>query len=146
MVAPLTLHKGLTLGSGITFGAGTGGGGGGSGGILSYAEMGAPFAAGRQLQDTSATINGTTGFTINNSSFTGVAVTNLSAGNQTIFNNLGTGMHTATLGAGSTHTTVSVNITYVPNSGGGGPPGGMIFFFDQGVSYPATFNFPITIS
>ena len=146
MATSFKLNPGITLGSGITLTPpGYSGGGGGSGGSISYAEMGTPFS-GSQLQDTTAIVNGTTGFTINDSALTGVAVTNLSAGNQTIFNNLGIGMHTATLGAGSTYTTVSVNITYVPNSGGGGPPGGMIFFFDQGVSYPATFNFPITIS
>jgi hypothetical protein len=143
------MSVGFTL-NGVTFQGGLiiqkqGSGGGGAGISISYAEMGAPFA-GFQLQDTTAAINGTTGFIINDSTLTGVVVTNLSAGNQTAFNNLGIGTHTATLGTGSTYATISVNITALPNGTGGAPPGNLIFFFDQGVSYPATFNFPITIS
>lgn len=146
---------GFTM-SGVTFQGGStiqkmdggGGGGNGSNGVILYADMNPPITPGAQLQDSTATVNGTTGFTINNGIDTGVAVMSLSAANQTYFNNLGLGTHTATFSAGSTHATASVNITHLPNGTGGGGPGGasLVFFIDSGISYPATFNFPITIS
>jgi len=143
----ITFGPGITLGTGISIGGSTGGGNGGNGSIL-YTDMNPPIIPGNQLQDSSATVNGTTGFTINSSGATGVAVMSLSASNQTYFNNLGLGTHTATFGSGSTHASATVTVTALPDGSGGGGPGGasLVFFIDNGISYPATFNFPITIS
>jgi hypothetical protein len=138
---------GSTITSGVTITGVSGGGGGGSGSIQ-YADMNPPIIPGTQLQDSNATVNGTTGFTINTVNATGVAVMNISVANQSYFNNLGLGTHTATFGAGSTYASASVNVVALPNGGGGGGPGGagLVFFIDNALSYPATFNFPITIS
>lgn len=130
----------ITLGSGVTFGAGVSAGTVAAGtGAITYAQMSPPVIPGQQLEDSSATINGTTGFTINNSGATGVAVPALTAENQTYYTNLGYGNFTATFGPGSTHATATVNISnqYGPN---------LVFFIDSGISYPATFNYPITIA
>jgi hypothetical protein len=138
----VNIGPGWQVGSGWTLGSGGGSPPAGTGAIT-YAQMPPPVVAGQQLQDVTATINDPVGFTINNSSTTGVAVTGLTANNITYFNTLGTGTHTATLGAGSTYGTISVNVTNIPSDGGLGQ---LVWFFDQAVSYPATFNYPITIS
>ena len=146
-IAGFTMN-GVTFQGGSTIQKMGGGGGNGSNGVILYADMNPPIIPGAQLQDSTATVNGATGFTINNGLDTGIAVMSLSAGNQTYFNNLGLGTYTATFGAGSTYATAPVTIVTLPNGTGGGGPGGasLVFFIDQNVSYPATFNFPITIT
>jgi len=139
MVSPLQIGAGITFGPGISVGSIPPSGGG-----ITYAEMAPPIVPGQQLEDTSATVNAPTGFTINltppeNPGNTGIAVTALSVDNQTYYNNLGTGYFTATYGPGSTYTTSSVQITNITGSN-------MTFFIDPGLTYPATFNFPITIA
>lgn len=135
MVAPLTVTVGAgwTIGPGWTLGPSNPPGNG----FITYTEMAPPVVAGVQLQDTTATVNDPIGFTINDGGVTGVAVTNLTTENQTFFDNQGTGVFTATFGAGSTYTTATVNIVQTS--------GPLVFFIDPGLSYPATFNYPFTI-
>lgn len=109
-------------------------------GAITYDQMPPPVVPGTNLQDNTATVNGSVGFTINNSTATGVAVAGLTANNVTYYNNLGTGIFDATLGPGSTYATIAVNINQIPSSGQ------LVFFFSNAVAYPATFNYPITIS
>ena len=144
-IAGFTLNGVTFQGGSIIQKQGGGGGGGGGSGTITYAEFNPPIIPGNQLEDATATINGSIGFTINDSGSTGIAVPNLSPSNATFFSTQGTGTFTATFGAGSTHTTASVNI--VSTTGGGpGYSGGMVFYIDNTLSYPATFNFPIKIS
>jgi len=117
----------INIGSGLLTGA-----------SITYLELAPPVVAGVQVQDGTATVNGSVGFTINNGALTGLAVGNLTPSNQTFFNNQGTGFFTATFGAGSTYPTSTVEITQTS--------GPMILFFDPGLSYPATFNYPFTIA
>jgi hypothetical protein len=117
----------------------------GDNGNILYQDMNPPIIPGMQLEDGSATINGSTGFTINNDFATGIAVMNLSSSNQTFFNNLGLGIHTVTFGSGSTVASATVEIVNLPNGQGGGGPGGLVFFI-QGQSGPATYNYPFTFS
>jgi hypothetical protein len=100
--------------------------------------MAPPVVAGFQLQDGSATVNGSVGFTINHSTSTGVAVTALTTANQTFFANQGIGTFAASFGPGSTHATATVQITNVG--------GVLIFFIDNTIGYPATFNYPFVIA
>ena len=124
-----------------------GGGTPGVDGTIGYTEMNPPIIPGQQLEDGSATINGSTGFTINMDMATGVAVMNLSSSNQTFFNNLGLGTHTITFGSGSTVASATVQIVNLPNGQGGGGPGGpSLVFFILGQSGAATYNYPFTFS
>jgi hypothetical protein len=109
--------------------------------VTGYTEMVPPVVAGQQLQDLSATINGSTGFTINNDTLTGIAINGLSASNQTFFATYGTGTKTITWGPGST--VASSTITVVTNDPYGDP---QLVFFVQGQSGPATYNYPFTFS
>jgi hypothetical protein len=132
-------QPGISIGAGITFGAGvTIGSASITGGTITYAQMDPPVVPGDQLEDGSATVNGSIGFTINNSANTGVAVTALSAENQTFFNNQGVGTFAASFGPGSTHATATVQITHVGAY--------LTFFIDNNISYPATFNYPFVIA
>jgi len=139
MVAPIQIGAGIEIGAGINVGAGAAPI---TGGTITYAEMNPPVVAGFQLQDATATVNGSVGFTINNGAATGVAISALTAENQTFFNNQGTGFYAASFGAGSTYPTSTVEITSIPSTTGGT----LIFFFDPGLTYPATFNYPFTIA
>jgi hypothetical protein len=111
-------------------------------GTITYAEMNPPVVAGNQLQDATATVNGSVGFTINNGGATGVAVQALTTPNETFFSNQGIGFYTASFGPGSTYATATVQITQTPVL----PSTPMIFFIDPGLTYPATFNYPFTIA
>lgn len=128
----------IQIGGSINVGGAITIGGAGPGAGITYLELAPPVVAGVQLQDGNATVNGSVGFTISNSALTGIAVSNLTPSNQTFFNNQGTGFFTATLGAGSTYASANVQITQTS--------GPMLFFFDPALSYPATFNYPFTIS
>ena len=71
--------SGIQLGAGISLGAGIGLGAGisppppGANTVIGYSEMDPPVVASEQLQDATATVNGSIGFTINNASQTGIA-------------------------------------------------------------------------
>jgi hypothetical protein len=143
MATSFKLNSGITLGSGITLTpAGYSGGGGygtaGIDGAVGYTEINGPVIAGSQIEDPTATINNPVGFTITDSSKTGVAITALSASNQTFFATYGTGTKTVTWGPGST--VASSTIMVVTNSGP------QLVFYITGQSGSATYNYPFTFS
>jgi hypothetical protein len=123
----------INVGGAINIGSGLS-----TGGSITYIELAPPVVPGVQLQDGTATVNGSVGFTINNGALTGLSVSNLTPANQSYFTDQGTGFFTASLGAGSTYPTITVQITQTS--------GPMVLFFDPGVSYPATFNYPFNIT
>jgi hypothetical protein len=109
--------------------------------VIGFAEMGPPIIPGSQLEDNTATINGTTGFTINNDSATGVAPPALTANNQNWFTTNYTvipGNYTCTWGPGSTVASSTINVISLSGS--------VIVFFIQGQTGPATYNYPFTFS
>lgn len=109
--------------------------------VIGYAEMGPPIIPGNQLEDGTATINGTTGFTINDDDATGVAPPALTANNVSWFTTNYTvipGNYTCTWGPGSTVASSTINVISLS--------GTQIVFFIQGQSGPATYNYPFTFS
>jgi hypothetical protein len=133
-----TIGQGINIGSGITFGTAelpTG-----IDNVTGYAEMQPPIIPGNQLEDGSATINGTTGFTINDDASTGIYIGGLTASNNAWFtaNYPTTGTYHCTWGAGSTVASSAINVVSLP-------PGGITFFV-QGQTGPATYNYPFTFS
>ena len=137
MVAPLTIGPGIDIGGGIIIGT-AGGGTPGVNNVTGYNEMPPPVTAGGDLEDPTATINSPIGFTINDDTKTGIAISALSASNQTFFATYRTGTKTVTWGAGST--VASSTITVVTNAGS------TLVFDVQGQSGPATYNYPFTFS
>lgn len=136
MVAPIQIGAGIEIGAGISLGASSTPPS--ATGTITYAQMNPPVIPGFQLEDATATVNGSVGFTINDSGATGVAVTALSSENQTFFGDQGTGLFTATFGAGSSYSTATVNIVSIDTT--------LTFFIDDTLSYPATFNYPFIIT
>jgi hypothetical protein len=137
----IVVERGINIGPGIDIGAGGGPGPGpspGSTNVTGYTEMNPPITPGNQTEDPTATINSPIGFTINDQTKTGIAITALSASNQTFFATYGTGTKTCTWGAGSTVASSTINITY--NSGAS------LVFFVQGQTGAATYNYPFTFS
>ncbi len=121
---------------------GGGGGGGGSAGVdnvVGYSQMPGPVTAGGTLEDPTATINGSTGFTINDDTKTGIAITGLTASNNAWFAaNYPTvpGTYTCTWGPGSTVASSSIFVVQLTSPG--------LVFYVQGQSGPATYNYPFT--
>lgn len=137
----ILIGPGWSIGPGWALGSGSPGPGPGSNSVVGYAEMPPPVIAGNQLEDPTATINGSVGFTINDQTKTGVAIQNLSSSNQAWFSaNYPTvpGTYTCTWGPGSTVASSSIQVV---NLGGG-----TIVFFIQGQSGVATYNYPFTFS
>lgn len=134
----ITIGPGIAIGPGISFSAESGGGTPGVNNVTGYAEMPPPVTPGVTLEDPSATVNSPTGFTINNDTKTGIAISALSASNQTFFATYGTGIKTVSWGAGSTVASSTVNL--VSNAGT------TLVFFVQGQSGAATYNYPFTFS
>ena len=135
----VSIGPGWKIGPGWSIGSGSGGGGTpGVNNVTGYTEMPPPVTAGGDLEDPTATINSPTGFTINDNTKTGIAITALSASNQTFFATYGTGTKTVTWGAGSTVASSTINVTY--NSGAS------LVFFVQGQTGAATYNYPFTFS
>ena len=136
----IVIEGGISIGPGITIG-GTGGGGGTPGvdNVTGYSEMNPPIIPGNQLEDGTATINGSTGFTINDDGATGIAIGGLTVSNQNWFNaNYTTGnYYTCTWGPGSTVASSSIYVTQVS---------GALVFFVQGQTGAATYNYPFTFS
>lgn len=130
----IEIGGGINVGGQITIG----GGAPIVGGTITYAQMGPPVVAGYQLEDSTATVNGSVGFTINNGGAGGVAVLNLTPSNITFFDNQGIGYFTASFGPGSSYASATVGIVATS--------GPLIFYIDPGLSYPATFNYPFIIS
>lgn len=138
MVAPLQIGGGITIGGSISIGTVASGGTAGVDGCVGYDQIPGPIIAGNQIEDGTATVNNPVGFTCNQldfQNFTGVAVSNLTPSNLNFFATYGTGQRTVTWGAGSTYATTQVNL--VTNSG-------RLVFFIEGISVPATFNWPVT--
>ena len=111
----------------------------GSNNVVGYSEMNPPVVPGAQLEDGTATINGSTGFTINNDTLTGVLIPGLTASNQNWFTTNYTvvpGNYTCTWGPGSTVASSSINVVTFSGS--------QIVFYIQGQSGPATYNYPFT--
>lgn len=141
MSLPVTVSigPGWTIGPGWSIGSGSGGGGTpGVNNVVGYNEMPPPVTAGGTLEDPTATINSPTGFTINDDTKTGIAITALSASNQAFFATYGTGTKTVTWGAGSTVASSTINV--VTNSGA------TLVFFVTGQTGSATYNYPFTFS
>jgi len=139
--------SGITIGPGNTIGSGAPGPGPspGTNNVLGYSEMPPPVTPGGTLEDPTATVNGSTGFTINDSTKTGIAVAGITSSNQAWFaaNYLTIpGTYNVTWGPGSTVASSSINVVQVPSSW----PGGPFVFFVQGQSGAATYNYPFTFS
>lgn len=131
----------MTGGLYIFANSGVGSGPTGTNNVVGFTEMNPPVIAGQQLQDNTATINDPVGFTINDDTLTGVAISGLTASNQNWFTaNYTTvpGFYTCAWGPGST--VASSTIQVVSRSGS------LIVFFIQGQSGAATYNYPFTFS
>lgn len=139
----VSIGPGWSIGPGVALG--TGGGGSVSPGIdnvAGYAEMPPPVTPGVALEDPTATVNSPTGFTINDATKTGIAMTGLTSSNVNwVIANLGVGIHNVTWGPGSTVASSSITISQMPVSW----PGQFVFFV-IGQSGPATYNYPFTFS
>lgn len=111
--------------------------------VTGYNEMNPPIIPGQQLEDGTATINGSTGFTINNDGATGVAIPGCSVSNQSWFNSNFTinNTYTCTWGPGSTVASSPVYVVALP-----GGFGQSFVFFIQGQTGAATYNYPFTFS
>ena len=145
----ITLAQGITLGAGIALGAGTPGPGPGpspgTNNVVGYNQMSPPVTAGGQLEDGTATINGSTGFTINDDGATGIAIPGLTSSNVTwlVANyTVVPGFYNVTWGPGSTVASSSIQVVQVPASW----PGGPLVFYIQGQTGAATYNYPFTFS
>lgn len=135
----IDIGGGITIGPGISMGSSGSGGTPGVDNVTGYSQMSNPIQT--SFEDPTTTINGTTGFTINDSTKTGIAMSQLTASNQAWFqSNYPTtpSTHTCTWGPGSTVASSSINL--VQNSGS------TIVFFIQGQSGAATYNYPFTFS
>jgi hypothetical protein len=143
----IVVEGGIDIGPGIALGGGTPGPGPspGTNNVLGYSEMPPPVTAGGTLEDPSATVNGSTGFTINNDTLTGIAITGITSSNQAWFaaNYLTIpGTYNVTWGPGSTVASSSILVVQQPTTW----PGGPFVFFVQGQSGAATYNYPFTFS
>jgi hypothetical protein len=144
MATPITIGAGIDIGGGISIGAAAAPGPSGSNGIVGFSEMTATGNIQQWLQGSANATMNANGFTLGAISGipgqnNGVAVASLTANNQAFFSTYGTGNRTATWSAGSTTTTMTVNLTQ--NSGSI-----IVFFMNDVVSFPATFVFPVTFS
>jgi len=139
----ITIESGITIGPGITMGdSGGGGGTPGVDNVTGYSEMVNPIQ--NSFEDTTTTINGTIGFTINDSTKTGIAMNQLTISNKAFFTTYGTGTKTVSWGAGSTVAASTINVvTNNPNAAVGQP---QLVFFIQGQSGAATYTYPFTFS
>lgn len=144
MTAGIKINNGITLGAGITLGVSSVGPPG-IDNVTGYSEMDPPIIPGTQLEDPTATINGPTGFTINNDTATGIAIPGITASNQAwlVANyTVVPGLYNVTWGPGSTVASSTINVIAVPSSW----PGGPLVFFIQGQTGAATYNYPFTFS
>jgi hypothetical protein len=116
--------------------------------ITGYSEMPPPITF-QNIEDPTATVNGSTGFTINDDNYTGIAIIACTASNENWFNTNYTvvpGTYNVTWGPGSTVASSSIIVTIIPGGGsGGGDPDALVFFV-QGQTGAATYNYPFTFS
>lgn len=119
--------------------AGSGGGGTpGVDNVIGYLEFSPPIIPGNQTEDSTATVNGTTGITINDDSLTGLAFPGITVSNQNwLANNYPTpGTYTCAWGPGSTVASSSINVIQTSPQ---------LVFYVLGQSGPATYNYPYTL-
>ena len=111
--------------------------------VVGYTQMDPPIVPGTQLEDGTATVNGSTGFTINDDQSTGIAMPGLTSSNVNWFaaNYTQNNYYTVTWGPGSTVASSSIYVIQVPGSW----PGNLVFFV-QGQTGAATYNYPFTFS
>jgi len=137
---PIIIENGINVGGGISIGAGGGGGGtAGVDNVIGYLEFSPPIIPGNQTEDPTATVNGTTGITINNQSLTGLAFPGITVSNQNwLANNFVTvpGTYTCAWGPGSTVPSSSINVVQTSPT---------LVFFIQGQTGAATYNYPYTL-
>lgn len=138
----ITIASGIQVGPGIALGGGSGGGTPGVDNVTGYTEMVNPIQ--NSFEDPTTTINGTIGFTINDSTKTGIAMNQLTISNKAFFTTYGTGTKTITWGAGSTVASSTINVTINNPGAGVGQP--QLIFFIQGQTGAATYNYPFTFS
>ena len=137
----ITIASGIQVGPGISLGGGSGGGTPGVDNVIGYAEMPPPVTPLGTLEDPTATVNSPTGFTINDDTKTGIAISGLTASNQAWFaaNYLTVpGTYTCTWGPGSTVSSSSINV--------GQLTGSLLVFRVIGQTGAATYNYPFTFS
>jgi hypothetical protein len=137
----ITFGTGITIEGGMLVGQGSAPSPSGYDNVTGYDEMPPPVVAGLALEDPTATVNSPIGFTINDDTKTGVAISGLTASNEAFFATYGTGTKTVTWGAGST--VASSTVTVVTNDSGGFP---QLVFRIEGQTGPATYNYPFTFS
>ncbi len=136
---PIVVENGITVGPGISIGSGGGGGTAGVDNVIGYLEFSPPIIPGNQTEDPTATVNGTTGITINNASLTGLAFPGITVSNQNwLANNFVTvpGTYTCSWGPGSTVASSSINVVQISPQ---------LVFYIQGQSGAATYNYPYTL-
>jgi len=143
----ITIAGGITIGAGIELGAGTPSPGPspGTNNVIGYSEMPPPVTVGGTLEDPSATVNGSIGFTINDDTLTGIAIAGITASNQAWLAANYTPLPLAanvTWGPGSTVATSPITVIQVPSTS----PGGPFVFFVDGQTGAATYNYPFTFS
>jgi hypothetical protein len=144
----IVIEGGIDVGGGIDIGDGGGPGPGpspGTNNIIGYAQMPPPVTAGGTLEDPTATVNGSTGFTINDDNYTGIAISGVTSSNQAWLAANYTvvpGTYNVTWGPGSTVASSSIYVVQVPSSW----PGGPFVFFVDGQTGAATYNYPFTFS
>lgn len=133
----IVIENGINVGGGIAIGGPGGGGTPGVDNVIGYLEFSPPIIPGNQTEDPTATINGTTGITINNQSLTGLAFPGITVSNQNwLANNFTTGLYTCAWGPGSTVASSTINVVQTSPA---------LVFFIQGQSGPATYNYPYTL-
>lgn len=141
----IIIEGGIGIGPGNALGGGAPGPAPGTNNVTGYSEMNPPVIPGSQLEDFTATINGSTGFTINDDTKTGIAIPGLTASNVNWFvanYTVVPGTYNVAWGPGSTVPNSSIIVIQVPSSW----PGGPLVFFVQGQTGPATYNYPFTFS
>ena len=149
MVAPIQIGPGISIGGNVSIGqfaVGPAPGPSGSNGVVGLTEMTATGNIQMWLEGSANATMLSNGFILGATSggppniFNGVAITSLTANNQTFFSTYGTGNKTATWAAGSTYSSpMTVNLQN--NSGNV-----IVFFMNDVVTFPATFIFPVTFS
>ena len=110
--------------------------------VVGYNQMPPPVIAGYNVEDPNVSINGSIGFTITDSFYTGVNMFGLSASNQAWFAAQGVRTYTVTWGPGSTLVSSEVDVQVAGDNG-------ELFFYilgRPGFGSPATYNYPFTFS
>lgn len=137
----ITFGTGITITGGALIGQGSAPSPSGYDNVTGYDEMPPPVTPLGALEDPTATINSPIGFTINDDTKTGIAISGLTASNQAWFaaNYLTVpGTYTCTWGPGSTVASSSITVFQLAGS--------LLVFRVLGQTGPATYNYPFTFS